>query len=47
MLGKTIKSMRCSGKELLIEKGQMQAGVYILRIINETKDVVSKKIIIE
>jgi hypothetical protein len=47
MLGKTIKSMRCSGKELLIEKGGMQAGVYILRIINETKDVESKKIIIE
>jgi photosystem II stability/assembly factor-like uncharacterized protein len=47
ILGKEVRSMNFSGKELLIEKGNLQAGSYFVQIIDEKKNVSSKTIIIK
>ena len=47
VLGKEIKAIVFSGKELLIEKGEMLAGVYFVQVIDENKNVVNKKIILQ
>lgn len=47
LLGKEIKSIAFSGRELTIEKGEMKAGIYFVQIIDENKNVVNNKIIIQ
>lgn len=47
MLGKTTNEIYFSGKQLIIEKGSMNAGIYFLQAIDENKNLVNKKIIIE
>ena len=44
-LGKEVKTINFTGKELVIEKGEMKAGTYFLQVKTE-KGNVSKKIII-
>lgn len=46
VLGKEIKTIPFTGKQLIIEKGSMQAGIYFLQVKTEQK-VQSKKIIIQ
>ena len=45
VLGKEIKIINFTGKQLIIEKGEMDAGTYFLRVKTE-QEIVSKKIII-
>ena len=47
VLGKEIKSETFSGKQLIIEKGKMQSGVYFVQITDEKKNIVNKKIVVE
>ena len=47
MLGKVIKTKNFTGKQLTIEKGDMQAGVYFVQVIDEKKNVVNRKIVIQ
>ncbi len=47
ILGKEIKSINFTGKELIIEKGQMKAGIYFVQIIDADKNVVNKKIVVQ
>ena len=46
VLGKQVRSINFSGKELLIEKGDLLAGTYFVQITDEKKNFVSKTIII-
>lgn len=47
VLGKEIRSINVIGKELIMEKGEMQAGIYFLQLIDENKNVVNKKIAVQ
>ncbi len=47
VLGKEIKTINFSGKELIIEKGEIQAGIYFVQIIEGNKNVVNRKIVVQ
>lgn len=47
MLGKLIKEIKVTGRHCILEKGTMKAGVYFVRITDEQKNVVNRKIIVE
>ena len=47
VLGKEIKSINFSGKQLIIEKGEMQEGVYFVQVSDENKNVSFKKIVVQ
>jgi len=47
VLGKEIRSIDFSGKLLIIEKGEMNEGIYFVCFIDERKNIVNKKIIIQ
>lgn len=47
VLGKEIKVINFNGKQFILEKAEMQPGIYIVQIIDENKKVRSRKIIIE
>jgi len=44
--GKEIKRINFSGTELTIDKGEMNAGIYLMQTIDEKKNVCNKKLII-
>ncbi len=47
LLGKEIQTIHFTGTELLIEKGEMQAGMYFVHTIDEQKNRLCKKIILQ
>jgi uncharacterized repeat protein (TIGR03803 family) len=47
VLGKMIRTINFTGNELLIDTEGMQKGVYYLRVIDENKKSVNKKIVIQ
>jgi hypothetical protein len=47
LMGKEIDVIHFSGKELILNKGEMHAGIYFVQIIDENKTFVTKKIIIQ
>ena len=47
VVGKEIKSVLFSGNSLILEKEEMQSGVYFVQITDEKKNVVNKKIIVQ
>ena len=47
VLGKEIGAATFSGKEYVIEKGTMHAGIYFVQITDENKKVVNRKIVVE
>ncbi len=47
MLGNEVRSIHLSGKEVILEKGEMCPGMYLMRICDEKKNTVIKKIIIQ
>ena len=46
VLGKEIKTVVFSGNNLILEKGEMQSGIYFVQITDEKKNVVNKKVIV-
>ena len=46
ILGKEIKNINFKGKQFILEKGEMQQGIYIVQAIDENNKVMSRKIII-
>ena len=46
VIGKEIKTINFSGKQLIIEKGQMNPGIYFIQITDENKNTTTKKLII-
>lgn len=47
VVGKEIITINFTGKQLTVEKGDMQKGVCFLQIINEKNNIINKKIIIQ
>ncbi len=47
VLGKEIKSETFSGKEFILEKETLGAGIYFVSISDENKNVVNRKIVVE
>ena len=47
VLGKEVKTINVTGKQLTIEKGDMQSGIYFVQLIDGSKSAVIKKIVIE
>ncbi len=47
MLGKEVKSIYFTGKQLIIEKGEMQAGIYFVQVIDDNNNKVNRKIVIQ
>ena len=47
VLGKEIKTIIFTGKQLKIEKGEMKSGIYFVQITDEKKIICNKKIIIQ
>ncbi len=47
IVGKEIKSTTISGKQLVIEKGEMKEGIYFIQIMDENKNIITKKIIVQ
>ena len=47
VLGRQIKEINFTGKELIIEKGMMKEGIYFVQTTDEKRNIVNKKIIIQ
>ena len=47
VVGKEIKTVLFSGKSLILEKGEMQSGVYFVQITDEKKNVVNRRVVVE
>ncbi|MDF1672931.1 MAG: T9SS type A sorting domain-containing protein [Vicingaceae bacterium] len=45
--GKVIKSQSFSGKQLIIERGKMSNGIYVVQIVDTKKNVIHKKIVLQ
>lgn len=47
VLGREVKTINFTGRELTIEKAEMKAGIYFLQITEGKKNVINKKIVIQ
>ncbi len=47
ILGKEMKSINFTGKQCIIEKGEMRKGIYFVNITYENKKIINKKIVIQ
>ncbi len=47
VIGEEIKTLNFSGKQLIIEKGNIKEGIYFVQVIDERKNVRNKKIVIQ
>jgi len=47
MTGKEIKTISFTGKQLIIEKGEIKEGLYLVQILDGNRIVESRKIIMQ
>ncbi len=47
VLGKEIKTMHITGKQALLEKGEMEKGIYFVQIISENRNDLNIKIVVQ
>ena len=47
VLGKEVKVINFSGKQLLLEKGEMKKGIYFVQVVDSNKKVLNKKIVVQ
>ena len=47
VVGKEIKTQTFSGKQLIIEKGELNNGIYFVQITDENRNTIIKKIVVE
>lgn len=47
VLGKEIKTFNFSGKEIILEKGEMQKGIYFVQVVDGNENGIIKKIILQ
>jgi hypothetical protein len=47
VLGKEVRSINFSGKEIIIEKGELKAGIYFMQVISENEMIANEKIVIQ
>lgn len=44
---KEVKTINFTGKQILIEKGEMKKGIYFVQVVDSNKNVVNKKIVVQ
>ncbi|MCE9538696.1 MAG: T9SS type A sorting domain-containing protein, partial [Bacteroidetes bacterium] len=47
VLGKEVKTIYFTGKQLLLEKGEMKKGIYFVQVVDANKNVLNKKIVVQ
>jgi hypothetical protein len=47
VLGKEVRTVNFSGKQLMVEKGELNAGFYFIKVISEQNVIAQEKIIIQ
>ena len=47
VLGKEIKNIKFSGKQITLERGDLSPGIYSLQIVSEGEIISNEKIIIQ
>jgi hypothetical protein len=47
VLGKEVRSINFSGSQLVIEKGELNAGIYFMQVISENEMIANKKMVIQ
>jgi len=47
VMGKETRTIRFNGNQVVLEKGEMKAGIYFVQVYDELKRVMSRKIMIE
>jgi len=47
LLGKEIRTMNFEGRQLVLDKSEMKAGIYFVQTTDEKKNIINKKIIIQ
>ncbi|MBK6523360.1 MAG: T9SS type A sorting domain-containing protein [Sphingobacteriaceae bacterium] len=47
VFGKEVRAIHFSGKQFILEKKELSAGVYFVKITDELRNSISKKIIVE
>ena len=47
VVGKEVRSIDFSGNQLIIEKGELNAGIYFVQVVSEKNVIANKKIIIQ
>jgi len=47
MLGNEIKTINFTGKQLVLDKGEMEAGIYFVEVSNGNKNVTNRKVVIK
>ena len=47
IVGKEIKTINFTGKQLTIERGEMKEGIYFVQITDQQKNIINKKLIIK
>jgi hypothetical protein len=47
VLGKAIKTINFTGKQFVLDKGEMKGGVYFVRVMDANKNVINKKIVVQ
>ena len=47
IVGKEIETINFTGRQLVIEKAEMKAGIYFVSIEDENKNVVNRKVVVE
>ncbi|HRA60859.1 MAG TPA: T9SS type A sorting domain-containing protein, partial [Bacteroidia bacterium] len=47
VVGNVIKVVNVACKQLIIEKGEMEAGIYFLQVIDKNQNVITRKIVVQ
>ena len=47
IVGKELKTTTLTGRQLVIDKGEMQAGIYFVQIIDSNNTKITKKIVVQ
>ena len=47
LLGKEIKDMTFSGKQVVINRDEMKDGIYFVQIIDQNRNIVNSKLVIQ
>ena len=46
-MGREIRALTVNSKQLVLDRGELQSGIYFVLSFDDLKNVVSKKIVVE
>jgi len=47
VLGKEVRNINFSGTELVIENGELNAGIYFMQVVSENEMIANEKIVVQ